>query len=136
MKGKINGVFANRLKQLREMRGISQAQFAKKINMSQSGVAKRNKRNFWETCKSEPTCEKLAEIADVFGVSLDYLLGRTDNPLTTVSENTPYLEVTPFEREFLDRYRHASEGEQVSACRVLGAEHPAETRLRAKKASS
>ena len=78
----------------------------------------------------------LTKVADVFGLSTDYLLGRTDNPLTTVSENTPYLEVTPFERDFLDRYRHASEGEQVSACRVLGAEHPAETRLRAKKASS
>lgn len=126
----VDGTFAERLKRLRAQRKLSQAQLAKKINMSQSAVAG------WELRKSEPAYHMLVTIADFFGVSADYLMGRTDNPMTTLTSNTPYMEVTPFERELIDRYRHASEGEQVSACRVLGAEHPAETRLRAKKASS
>lgn len=130
MKGKINGVFAERLKRLRAERKLSQSQFAKKINMAQSSIAN------WEICKSEPTCEKLAETADVFGVSLDFLLGRTDNPLSTVQTPAgPYLEVTPFEKNYIERYRRATEGEQVAACRVLGIEHPAESRIRAKRVS-
>ena len=129
MKGNINGIFAKRLKLLRASKKISQAQFAKKINMAQSSIAN------WELGKSEPTCEKLSETADVFGVSVDYLVGHTDIPLTTVAKNTPYEEVSPFERQILDRYRHATEGEQVASCRVLGLTHPAETRLRAKKTS-
>ena len=122
--------FSEQVKKLRKSRNLSQYSMAKKFNISQGTVAA------WEAGTREPSLEKINSLCEGFGVTADYLLGRTDNPLTTVSENTPYLEVTPFEREFLDRYRHASEGEQVSACRVLGAEHPAETRLRAKKASS
>ena len=128
MKGKINGVFSERLKLLRASRKMSQAQFAKKLNMAQSSIAN------WEVCKSEPTCEKLAETADVFGVSLDYLLGRTENPLSVVSANTPYEEVTPFEKEILTRYRKMSEAEQVMVCRMLGLVHPAESRIKAKRA--
>lgn len=129
MKGKINGIFSERLKLLRSSRKMSQAQFAKKINMAQSSIAN------WEVRKSEPTCEKLAETADVFGVSLDYLLGRTDNPLSVVQTNTPYEEVTPFEKDILGRYRRMNETEQVMVCRMLGLTHPAEERLRAKKTS-
>lgn len=128
LKESTNGVFAERLKLLRAQRNVSQAQLAKKLNISQSAVAG------WEILKAEPGHATLTKVADIFGVSLDYLLGRTDNPLTTVSVNTPYEQVTPFERRLLDVYRRATEGEQVAVCRVLGLEHPAEARLRAKRA--
>lgn len=38
--------------------------------------------NYFYTLKNgkQPSAEKLNEIADYFGVSVDYLLGRTDNP--------------------------------------------------------
>ena len=130
MKKPTNGVFAERLKQLRAERRISQAQLAKKINVTQSAVAG------WEICKAEPGHETLCTVADALGVTLDYLLGRTDNPLSTVQTPAgPYLEVTPFEKNYIERYRRATEGEQVAACRVLGIEHPAETRIRAKRVS-
>ena len=40
--------------------------------------------NYFYSIKSgkSPSSEKLQEIADYFGVSTDYLLGRTDNPNT------------------------------------------------------
>ena len=126
----IDGVFAERLKRLRAERKLSQAQLSKKINLSQSAVAG------WEKCRSEPNCKTLRTVADALDVTLDYLLGRTDNPLSTVQTPAgPYLEVTPFEKGVVERYRRATEGEQVAACRVLGIEHPAEARIRAKRVS-
>lgn len=39
-------------------------------------------QNYFYSLKSgkQPSADKLVEIADYFGVSADYLLGRTDNP--------------------------------------------------------
>ena len=34
----------------------------------------------WKSGKSSPTAEKLAKISKVLGVTVDYLMGRTDNP--------------------------------------------------------
>ena len=122
--------FPTRLKELRTARKISQTTLAKKLGASQSMVTK------WDTGKREPTQLSLLKVAEYFGVTVDYLLGRTDNPLTVATEQTPYEQVTPFEKEFLQRYRRLSDIEQAMVCRQLGLEHPAETRLRAKKASS
>lgn len=36
---------------------------------------------------SNPSAERLLEIANYFGVSVDYLLGRTDNPHNAESED-------------------------------------------------
>lgn len=65
-------IFANRLFELRKEKGISQAQLAKMIGSSLSIVC------YWETNKSEPTAPYLSKIADVFDVSVDYLLGRKE----------------------------------------------------------
>lgn len=45
--------------------------------------------NYFYTLKNgkQPSAEKLNEIADYFGVSVDYLLGRTDNPHSAESED-------------------------------------------------
>ena len=128
MKQTAKGAFCERLKTLRAHRKLSQAQLAKKLNVSQSTVAG------WEIRKTEPGHELLCKVADTFGVSLDYLLGRTENPLTEAQNaQKPYLEVTPFERDLMVRYRHLSEMEQAMVCRLVGLEHPAEARLKAKK---
>jgi transcriptional regulator with XRE-family HTH domain len=34
----------------------------------------------WETTKTVPSADKLVELADYFVVSLDYLVGRSDDP--------------------------------------------------------
>lgn len=45
--------------------------------------------NYFYTLKNgkQPSAEKLNEIADYFGVSVDYLLGRTDNPQNTETKD-------------------------------------------------
>ncbi len=63
-----------RLKELRERRHISQVFLGMELNMSQNTVSQ------YETGIREASYDALIAIADYFDVSIDYLLGRTDNP--------------------------------------------------------
>lgn len=65
-------IFAERLKELRKEKGISQAALAKGLQVSYAVVC------YWETDRSEPTAPNLVKIAEFFDVSVDYLLGRAD----------------------------------------------------------
>ena len=62
-----------RLKKLRKQRRISQVKLAIDLNMSQNSVSR------YENMERQADYSTLISIADYFGVSLDYLLGRTDN---------------------------------------------------------
>lgn len=64
--------FIERLKALREEKGVSQAQLSKATGLSQSAIA------FWETGKRIPNAQAIIILARYFGVSTDYLLGETD----------------------------------------------------------
>ena len=63
-----------RLKELREKRRLSQITLAMELNLSQNSISR------YETGEREADHATLIAIADYFGVSIDYLLGRTDNP--------------------------------------------------------
>lgn len=62
----------NVIRQLRKNAGYSQAEFAKMLNVHQTAVSQ------WETDKTCPDSSTLAAIANIFNVSTDYLLGRSD----------------------------------------------------------
>jgi transcriptional regulator with XRE-family HTH domain len=61
-----------RLKKLRKMRKISQLKLAMDLNMNQNTISR------YENLEREADYETLIKLADYFGVSIDYLLGRTD----------------------------------------------------------
>ena len=63
-------MLARRLKELRFKRDITQADFAKIIGVAQQTVGS------WEKGNSSPNYDILNRIANYFGVSTDYLLGR------------------------------------------------------------
>ena len=65
-------VFSKRLVSLRKSKGVSQAFAAKEIRVSPRAYQK------YEYEESEPTLSVAARIADFYGVSLDYLAGRSD----------------------------------------------------------
>ena len=67
-------VFSERLISLRKEKGISQSFAAKEINVSYRAYQK------YEYEESEPKLSIAIRIADFYGVSLDYLAGRTDTP--------------------------------------------------------
>ncbi|UDK97041.1 helix-turn-helix transcriptional regulator [Lysinibacillus sphaericus] len=69
-----------KMKQLRESRKWTKTDAASKLNKTLSTYAN------WEYGLREPDSVHLKKIADLYEVSIDYLLGRTDNP-NTVERN-------------------------------------------------
>lgn len=67
-----NEKLANAIRTARAAAGYTQAQAAAILNMSQTGVAA------WETGRATPPAATLAELAKLYGVSADYLLGLSD----------------------------------------------------------
>lgn len=65
-------IFNERLRELRKEKGLTQAQTAKELS-----IAYRNYQRL-EADGNTPNFLNLVQIADFFGVSMDYLAGRTD----------------------------------------------------------
>ena len=61
-----------RLRDLREDKDLSQKQFAEILGMSQTGYSK------YETGENDIPTQTLSKIADFYGTSTDYILGRTN----------------------------------------------------------
>ena len=64
--------FQNRLKQLREENNLTQLELAQKFNITSQTISQ------YERGIRTPDFNLLNSITDFFGVSVDYLLGRTD----------------------------------------------------------
>lgn len=64
----------NRIRELRNKKELTQTQLAKMLKVSQGTLS------YWERGDFEPDYESLMWLADYFEVSIDYLLGRTDEP--------------------------------------------------------
>jgi transcriptional regulator with XRE-family HTH domain len=54
---------------------LTQDKLAEAIGVSQGNISE------WKSGRSKPTFDALIKLADYFGVSIDYLVGRTDNPV-------------------------------------------------------
>ena len=65
-------IFAERLKILRKEAGLKQEQLADALGVTQRKIS------YWESGKIEPDLRTLLNISEYFGVSCDYLLGKTD----------------------------------------------------------
>ena len=66
-------MFSEKLKEIRRRDGITQLQAARQLGVSLGAVGN------WESGKRTPDAEMLVQIADTFGVTVDYLLGRTND---------------------------------------------------------
>ena len=66
--------FKERFIQLRKELGLTQEQLAEKLGMGYTRTA----ISAWEVGRNEPSNIDTVKIADFFGVSTDYLLGKTD----------------------------------------------------------
>ena len=70
--------FSELLKQCRKKQGISQAELASKLGVTQQAVGK------WESGKSSPDPSTVARIAELLNTTADYLLGLY-RPVSNVS---------------------------------------------------
>lgn len=73
--------FGGRLFALREENDINKTELAKILNMSRSMIT------MYESGERMPSIEVLLKISDYFSVSIDWLLGRTENKQLTVNKN-------------------------------------------------
>lgn len=68
--------FAERLKELRKSRKLSQGDIANVLGVTRQAVSQ------YETGMRKPDYEMMEVLADYFNVDMDYLLGRTDKTTT------------------------------------------------------
>ena len=66
--------FGEHLKKIRKSRGLTQKQLAADIGASERGIQQ------YELNERKPAFDILIVLADYFDVSLDYLVGRSDDP--------------------------------------------------------
>lgn len=66
--------FGERLKQLRAVKNLTQKQLAIETETSERGIQN------YEMGLRKPAFDVLIALADYFDVSLDYLVGRSDDP--------------------------------------------------------
>ena len=74
--------FSQRLKKLRTDKHLTQAQVAKRVGVTASMVSS------YETDIRLPSYDVMIRLADLFGVSVDYLLGREEKRLLDISDLT------------------------------------------------
>ena len=65
----MNKKFAERLKDLRIEKGLSQSELARRTGISSTAIV------LWEAGQRSPTLDSAMVIAEFFGVSIDYLAG-------------------------------------------------------------
>ena len=82
--------FQNRIRQIRQGVGDSQAEFAKRFSVQRGAVT------LWESGRSSPTVKTTAEIARVGNVSLDWLINGEEKPEARTSDEETRL-VTAFQ---------------------------------------
>ena len=66
-------MFSEKIRQLRKDRHLTQAEVAKEVGLSARGYQDLE-------LGAKPTFDNLLHIADFYGVSVDWLMDRTDNP--------------------------------------------------------
>lgn len=87
-----------RLRELREDKNLSQEELAKAIGTSQTNIGR------WEKGLNEPSYRYVVLLADFFGVTTDYLLGREDDFGNVSVKNN--ADLTDDEKLILETYRN------------------------------
>ena len=98
--------FGDRLRELRRERGMQQRELGELYNLSSSAIGS------YERNLREPTLELLLQLSEYFGVSVDYLLCRTEERLTAKE----YKEKDSYElAEFMSGHTNTVGGVVVSS---------------------
>lgn len=91
--------FKDRIKKLREERGWTQDDVAKRLDVTRATIA------HYETGRKTPREDTLKKLADIFNVSIDYLLGNTDEKtkvvdlLEVMKRTRPHVDGVPISED-------------------------------------
>jgi transcriptional regulator with XRE-family HTH domain len=101
----------SRIAHLRDQRGWTQEGLASTLGISRASLS------HYEKNRREPDSETLTKVADVFKVTIDYLVGRTENPHMAmdpeVGQFVDQLELS--DEEILEKYSLAIDGRKLTA---------------------
>ncbi len=86
----------NRIRELRENAGLRQVDVAKATGIDQKTLSN------YETGKTNPDSYSLIQLADFFGVSIDYLVGRIDALQTSIDRTEIYKKIDMIKKELND----------------------------------
>lgn len=86
----------NKIAEMRKQAGLTQSKLSAAIGVSRSTLA------MYETNKSEPDFNTISKLADFFGVSVDYLLGRAEK--SPAAQDAQPSHVDEFVRDFGDLF--------------------------------
>ena len=89
-------MLGNRIKILREELGLKQEELANKMSVSPSSIG------MYEINKREPNNELILKLAQFFGVSTDYLLGKSDIRNPEEIKNIPHANAGGLDTNGLD----------------------------------
>ena len=92
--------FKDRLKALRKQNHYTQADVAKQLHISKSAYG------YYEQGKTIPDAYTLNRLADIFNVTIDYIVGRTNASLAATNKNSIVVE-DDLEREELRKIQEA-----------------------------
>ena len=67
-----NKLFAERIKNLRNEKKLTQQELGNIVGLTATGVS------YWESGKAVPNFETMTKLSNYFGVSIDYLTGKSD----------------------------------------------------------
>lgn len=108
----------NRIRELRKKRGITMKELGKVLGVAESTISQ------YELDKRQPDNKTLLSLADFFGVSVDYLLGKPVTPWpANLFEGVGHLDLSgsvfhsasfedPLTKKILDLSREMSEEEK------------------------
>lgn len=71
----ISSKTACKIRELRNRAGLTQKELAEKLHKSESAI------RMWELGKSEPDLQSINELAEIFNVSVDYIIGDDETRL-------------------------------------------------------
>lgn len=94
------------LKKLRTKKGLTQAQLAEALGISQQSV------NKYENQNAEPDITTLKSLADLFNTSIDYLVGHTD--IDHKIEKAEKYDLNSDEAKLINSYRMLNKSEKDS----------------------
>ncbi|WP_028552450.1 helix-turn-helix domain-containing protein [Paenibacillus sp. UNC451MF] len=101
--------YGQRIAKLRSKGYMTQEELAYKVGITRSALS------HYENNRREPDYETIQKIADIFGVSIDYLMGRTENPgshMDYTDEFINYLELS--DEAIMDKFILTIDGRELT----------------------
>ena len=92
--------FATILKEIRKEKTLTQKELSEKLGFSKNAICE------WEKGRCEPSITVLKKISNLFNLSIDYLVGNSDE-FGAITVEGP--ELTQTEKQLLSNFRGADE---------------------------